>query len=35
MQMEGSELPEVHIASGKSFIPEEERPAVGNSALGD
>jgi len=35
MQMEGSELPEVRIATGKSFIPEEERPVVGGAALRD
>jgi hypothetical protein len=33
MQMEGSTLPEVRIATGKSFIPEEERPVVGSAAL--
>jgi hypothetical protein len=35
MQMEGSTLPEVRIATGKSFIPEEERPVVGSAALGN
>lgn len=35
MQMEGSTLPEVRIATGKSFIPEEERPVVGSAALRD
>jgi hypothetical protein len=33
MQMDGSTLPEVRVAMGKSFIPEEERPVVGSAAL--
>lgn len=33
MQMGGSTLPEVRVAMGKSFIPEEERPVVGSAAL--
>jgi hypothetical protein len=33
MQLDGGTLPEVPIATGKSFIPSEERPPVGGSAL--
>ena len=33
VQMQGSTLPEVPIATGRSFIPEEERPAVGSAAM--
>jgi len=33
MQKEGSTLPEVRIATGKSFIPEAERPVVGSAAV--
>jgi hypothetical protein len=33
LQTEGGAPPEVRIATGKSFIPEEERPAVGSAAL--
>jgi len=33
MQIDGSTLPAVQIATGRSFIPEEERPVVGSAAL--
>ena len=33
VQMDGSTLPEVQVATGRSFIPEEERPAVGSAAI--
>jgi hypothetical protein len=32
-EMDGSTSSEVRIATGRSFIPEEERPAVGSTAL--
>jgi hypothetical protein len=35
MQIDGSTLPEVRIATGRSFISEEERPIVGSAALKD
>jgi hypothetical protein len=33
VQIDESTLREVQIATGRSFIPEEERPVVGSAAL--